>query len=345
MLQRPKATANLTFLGLIDYALRIYRRNFLPFFALSALVQIPFTIVNNLLNDQQQQMLIDRGLTPGMTSVSVAQTQALLGPMLGALLILAAAALVAGFVQTVVVFAPISHITSENYLGRNATLRQALAVLRLRLGPLTSGVALYYGIIIGLGLALMLTFFLCGLGFGILVYVGLVGGAFMVPVLMLERTSITTALSRSWMLGKSRLWPLIGLTISVYIVAFVLELIISIVITGILTRGSDTLSPVAMNSIAVISSLGSIFIAPVLPIGYTLLYYNSRIRQEGLDIALRASNVPDPSPAHIPSPAPGRLFANEDFLNLALVVMGTFVVMLLIVGGAFVLTGRLAGGF
>src|SRR5258708_22709557 len=108
MLQRPKATANLTFLGLIDYALRIYRRNFLPFFALSALVQIPFTIVNNLLNDQQQQMLIDRGLTPGMTSVSVAQTQALLGPMLGALLILAAAALVAGFVQTVVVFSPIS---------------------------------------------------------------------------------------------------------------------------------------------------------------------------------------------------------------------------------------------
>ena len=37
-----------------------------------------------------------------------------------------------------------------------------------------------------------------------------------------------------------------------------------------------------------------VFIAPIWPVALTLLYYDTRVRVEGLDIALRTVNVPDP---------------------------------------------------
>jgi hypothetical protein len=185
-----------------------------------------------------------------------------------------------------------------------------------------------------MGIALALALFLCGLGLGLMLYVGLVLGSLLVPVLLLERTDVRTAFGRAWTLGKSRVWVLLAVSVGLNIVISLIDLALTAVLTQVF--GTNT-SPIADIVIAILGSLGSLALLPLLPIALTELYYDLRNRFEGLDIALKAT--PNSSPADVPSPAPGRLVGNEDYLNIALFAIGTLVVILILYFGIVSILG------
>src|SRR5258708_3529668 len=118
-----------TFLEMIDRSLRLYRANFVPFFAVAAIVQTPIALLNLAIASQQQQIIANLGITPGSTSISPNQAQALaqqlIGPLAGSLFVSLLVTVFSVFLQMIVLYAPVSYIVSETYLGRTAAMGDA----------------------------------------------------------------------------------------------------------------------------------------------------------------------------------------------------------------------------
>lgn len=342
MLDRSKSAApGYSLVVILDRSIRIYRQNFAVFFALAAVVQIPLVVITNLLLQPSTETLQGLGLGANPSALSINQAQSMLASVLSLYAMIFVGAIISALVQGVLVYAPIVYVASENHLGRTRSLREAFVEVGKRAGELIGGLAWLYGLMVGLVIVLALGLFLCGLGFGLILYVSLALGVLLVPVLMLERNTLRGALQRTWLLGKSRIWILLLAAVSLAVVAFLADLVIQQLLVGLFAHSTGVAVEIAT---AVFGSLGSILVAPLLPITYTELYYDIRVRFEGLDIALKAVDVPNPTPADVPAPMAARLMINEDFLNLALFAIGTLVILLVLSLAASALLGtRLTG--
>jgi len=338
---KRSATQGYSFVQILDRSFRIYRQNFLQLFTLSAIVQIPLVLLGSLITVPQQQALLkfSRTTTAG-TASSLPDAQALLSTVIGVYAIIIGLALFIGFLQGILIYAPIVFITSENHLDRRATLGEAFAAIGKRLQPLAGGLILFYGIVLVFGVALAFTLFLCGLGLGLWLYASLILGSLLIPVLILERTTVGTALGRSWTLGKKRVWVLFGISIGFNLIITLVDLGLAALVTQ-LFHNNTTGAVLTLTS--VLGAIGSVIVMPLLPIAFTETYYDIRNRFEGLDIALRAVTTPNPSPADVQSPAPARLIGQEDYLNIALFAVGSLVLVILYVIVVLSLAPSLAG--
>jgi hypothetical protein len=338
--QQRTATQGFSLIQILDRSFRIYRQNFLPFFVLSSIVQIPAMIALNLIVEPQQ-LAIRSTMTTGETGTfAFADAQAALGQLLGVYVAIIAIALISAYLEGIFLYGPIAYVASENHLGRNATLGEGFAAVRQRFQTLAGGLGLFYVILVGLGIPFLLPFALCGLGVGLLAYVALGLGALLVPTLLLERTTIGNGLGRSWTLGKASIWKLFAITAGVNIITFLVALALAAVLLQVF---KNTTSPIANILSTILGGLGSFLIVPLLPIALTEVYYDVRTRIEGLDMALKATTTPRPSPADVPSPAPGQVIANEDYLNIALFAVGGVVIIILYVMLALSVGSRLLG--
>ncbi|GEM_PF-2025114 len=333
-----------TFRELLNRLFQVYGHNFVPFVVLSAAVQIPLTVANYLiqvrLRDPLLQLLNRFNISPDSAAViSPEVAMQMLSPMLEILLVVVGAYIVSAFIQTVLVSGPLVYVTSENELGHPATLGNAFAVLGSRAGTLIGQMSLYYTLLLLLTVLLTLILFACGLGFGLLVYVATTVGAFLVPVAMLERGGVMHGLMRAWALCKTRLWPVLGLILIVLFISFVVSATLDAVETAYAPPNSEPIIRIILETII------SILLMPVLPVGFTLLYYDARVRSEGLDSALKRARLTNPaaSLADVSPPPPGPFMRNEDLLNLAIITMATFVLALLYLGVTFLLSGGSAG--
>ncbi len=239
--KNPSSRTN-TFLEMIDRSLRIYRANFVPFFAVAAIVQTPIALLNFAVASQQQQIIANLGITPGSAGMSADQAQALarqlIGPLAGSLLVSLLVTVFSVFLQMIALYAPVSYVVSETYQGRTAAMADAFSVVGKRLGALAAGIGVYLAALLVFSLALTLVLFLCGLGLGLIVYGGLAGGAFLVPTLMLERTTVQRGLARAWSLGKARIWPIIGVAAATFLISFVADLVITVLLSGLAARST-----------------------------------------------------------------------------------------------------------
>lgn len=333
-----------TFRELLNRLFQVYGHNFVPFIVLSAAVQIPITVASYLiqvrLRDPLLQLLNRFNTSPdNAAAISPEVAMQMLSPLLEILLVVLGVYIVSSFIQTVLVSAPLAYVTSENELGRPATLGSAFPVLVSRIGTLIGQMSLYYTLLLLLTVLLTFILFACGLGFGLLVYIATTVGAFLVPVAVLEQGGMVNGLTRAWMLCKTRLWPVLGLILGVLFISFVVSTALDAVEAAYAPPNSEPIIRI------ILETAFSILLMPVLPVGFTLLYYDARVRNEGLDSALKRVQLTNPaaSPADVPPLPPGPLMRNEDFLNLAIVTMATFVLALLYFGVTFLLSGGSTG--
>src|SRR5262249_16057057 len=84
----------------------------------------------------------------------------------------------------------------------------------------------------------------------------------------------------------------------------------------------------------VLNTATQIFLTPVLPIGLTLLYHDTRNRLEGLDFALQALGRPDARPSDVASPELRLALNSRDWLNIAIIVGVSIAIVL--IGGALI---------
>ncbi len=335
-----------TMLELLDRAFRIYRNNFLTFIGLAAVVIVPLTAFNYLLTAPVSTSL-ERSMRAG-GSFSTASNSALLNNLLGAYGVLAIAAVVTTLVQGVLLAGPLTYMASEQHMGRRVTIGEAFSAVRSRLARVGLGLVVFYVILGGTSLILAFTLFVCGLGIGILAYLGVTLYAFLTPVLILERTSLMDGLGRAWMLGKARVWPVSGLMFVIFLISVVLNVALTLTIQLITQQNVASVSFGASQALEIVlQAIIAVFLAPVLPIGLTLMYYDTRVRVEGLDIALQATGKPDPRPADVMSPPAHGFMTGRDYGNVGIMCAVIFGLIVLYFAASYFLVialSRSGGG-
>src|SRR5450432_287006 len=237
---------------------------------------------------------------------------------------------VGGLLNTLIIGAPLTYLTSERTLGRSVSIGQAYRAVRGRLLPVALGFVLFGLLLTLLVGALLVALFLCGFGFVVVVFVGLNAYAFLLPVLVLEHHGIVYSLRRAWSLAKVRFWPLLWMTLAVVIMSIFVSLALTLLRDWVL---SGPIYALSTNAGLVVQSLSQafigMFIAPILPIAYTLMYYDTRVRVEGLDILLKSIDIPNAGPGDVPMPPPGALMVRQDWNNLGrLALLGLVPVVL-----------------
>jgi hypothetical protein len=130
----------------------------------------------------------------------------------------------------------------------------------------------------------------------------------------------------------------VGLLIGV--LTWIITLALSAASQLIIRQTAASISFTTEQIISIIEqALIAIVISPVLPIGLTLLYYDTRVRTEGLDIALQSTGNPDARPEDIISP-PVEGPNSKDFVNLGIFVVIPFLLFAAYFGLIFALVSR-----
>ena len=262
---------------ILDGALTIYRRHFTTFVALGVIVlglPVVLTIYAQLSGPQQHPVI---------------------------LFFAAVLQYFAGLVLT----AGVIRVISDFYLGREASLSQALALGTQKVWPL---------FVVGLGKAIVigLVFFVPGFlaaiaipllakngGLGALVAIALVCGAAWLATFVACGYGVTTqvvvleplgssfdAFGRSWDLTRDRKLKVLGLAL----VAFILVAVPSIgigALAGVLRLSSYSGASVLL----VLAAILPVILTPVLPCVFTLMYYDLRVRREAFDLELLSQQL------------------------------------------------------
>jgi hypothetical protein len=309
-----------TVLEILDRTFRLYRENFVQYAGLVAIVTIPLTVFN---------LIATQSYLGGLQSndLSFRQQQAAASSYLTGVFILA---MIVGLLQAVFVNGTLTYIASENHLGQKVTIAEAFSRVRGRFMTLFLALFVFYLVIGGLAFisAITVTCLIGILGFGLLIYMGVTINAFLAPTIVLENVGVTQAINRSLGLGKARFWTVLGLMALIFVISFILQFAFTL-LQQLLGQGVVASASLDGSTIVstIIQTIITIFIAPITPIAFTLMYYDTRIRLEALDIALAATGKPDARPSDLVSPPADAALKGKDYANILILVVGGFVIL------------------
>jgi hypothetical protein len=315
---------------ILDRALRLYRRNFAPFVGLAALIQIPVTLL----------ALIPQG---ALWAGAVSDLNESLSPELG--LVFAGVSFVVvllalGWSQ--VGAAAFIRMTTDTYLDQPTGVFEAIRKIGHSWWSLI-GALLWFLLFTLLAVIIMIIpcvgWALAVPGLGMAVFAGTVVIQFVGPVVVLERLGGRKALRRAWDLARQRFWWLFGFFLLVSIFTSLITqgpvLFISTLIAG---ASAEFINPLLATIIQlVISGLLGIFFLPIPSACLLLAYFDTRIRQEGLDLALQTMQGSDSDAERIlqqtpSSPEPRLIVGGEwgKFMAITGIIVALFLVFFLI---------------
>jgi hypothetical protein len=270
---------------LLDETFRIYRRSFGLFAGLALAVTLPVMMMNLLSGSYRSwgwltkvlQSMSNPDALQGMAQSPPPQTD----PAIGLL------ASVVRLILVPVTAGVIIYATNEIIKGRNSTIVDALEGTLQRYWRL-AGVALLGGVLL-FACILLITIPLV-----IWIAVRWLVGA---PALLAEDLEPARALSRSWQLVGGRWWRTLGIFLVVVAMTTVASLILGATIGGILGLVPGLSDDLRGALIQVTGSLVGALVLPVSYIAITLMYYDLRVRREGLDLDQLAQQAHPPSAA------------------------------------------------
>ncbi len=273
---RPRSTTEI-----IDAAVSLLRQNYLELVTATALFTVPLFIANELIAPQM-------GVQPsiatnpfGTNALTVAPASAYTtGLFQWAILSTAIAFVFGGLASATTVV-----IVSDNYLGREVTIAGALSRALSRFwAVIITGVV--QGILIGIGFV----FFLIPGFFCIAWFFSAVN------IVMVEGKNPLEALGRGHFLAKGSVLRVLGTLfitgLIIMVAAFVVGLVFSSLISVVHAGPQATV---------VADNLARIIIYPFFTVVATVLYFDLRIRKEGLDLELMAKELGVALPGAVPA--------------------------------------------
>jgi hypothetical protein len=118
------------------------------------------------------------------------------------------------------------------------------------------------------------------------------------PVMFIENAGLGAAMNRSWRLVERRWWRTFLIVFLIFIVFYAVRLALSAFIALGQTLLQIVISPLVVVWISgatgvIVDSL----VNPVFQIAIVLIYFDLRVRREGLDLFQLAQGIPPPPPA------------------------------------------------
>jgi hypothetical protein len=276
---------------LLDETFRMYRRHFVLFAGISVILSIPtaalsgvgyFALFNGLLQQTSPGQFTTSGQSPNLGLIETALVTYGIGALINLVLV-------------PFVYGAVTYAACESALGRPVTASGVLTGVLRRYFSL-----LGYWVLIGLMLVLF-----CLIPLWVWIWVG---WAVVMPVMFIENVGIGAAMGRSWRLVEGRWWR----TFLIIFLLFVIREVVSIALGAFLSL-AQALLQILFPSIVIIwftaatSVIVDSLVNPVLQIAIVLIYFDLRIRKEGLDLFQLAQGVagmPPPPPPLQPPPSP-----------------------------------------
>jgi hypothetical protein len=256
---------------LLDETFALYRRNFALFAGIVAVISVPETVINTVLAASRPASFVVKNAngTSQLDSNALSQT-----------LVLGGVQILIGIVLSQIIVAALSRAVSDRYLNRSLTVGQAYASIGGRT-------------LVTLLVALFLFILLIGVTFFLVIIPAVyfyVRYAFIPQAIVLERTGVRAAFSRSSQLVRGSWWRVFGILLVVTLLVAVLNGVVSAVVIALVTVGSasGTAGTVITQSL---SGIINIFVQPIQLGATVLLYYDLRIRKEGFDLELAAASM------------------------------------------------------
>jgi hypothetical protein len=289
----PPTLRPLSVADLVDEIFRLYRRNFGLLLALAALPFLPAIILLTvglvLVGD-----IVPKSSGETITFTPAAATGLLTLALSGLAFLIAFPILTGGLTDA----------TAQRYLGRPTTVKSSLQ----------TGVRFFWRILGGALLLGLTVLFVFVVPIGVIVGVSLVGGggalwallllavplavtlaiwlyitwAFWTQAIILEGTGILAGLRRSAQLVSGSRWRVIG----IYLLLQVIQVVLVAIPSTFASALQATLPPnVGLALSNLISTVFTLLLYPISLGTFTLLYFDLRVRKEGLDLTLAAERL------------------------------------------------------
>lgn len=183
-------------------------------------------------------------------------------------------------------------VIAEGWLGGRPTWQDSLRFALRRALPLLWVTVLYFlALLVGF-LALVVGAFWASVAF-----------AFCYPALLVEDLRGTEAMGRSRRLVSGQWWRCFGILTIGLVLATSISLLATVVVSlPILV--ADESSVVALLISGVAAVVGAAISTPLQAAITTILYFDLRVRKEGLDLELLARRIGAPPPAGVSAPRP-----------------------------------------
>jgi hypothetical protein len=202
------------------------------------------------------------------------------------------------FVSVLLATAVCFKAVADAYLGVEPDWRRSLRFAVRRLFGLV-GVGLLFGLVVLLGtFAVILPGIWLAVAFSVAV-----------PALLLERLGPWAAMRRSFRLVRGRWWATFGALLVGYLLIGILGALISGIVMVVPSLIADGNTLAGAIGAVVGGTLGSVLTTPYSAAVITLVYFDLRVRKEGLDLQLIAEGAGVERDPDAPLPAP--LVADE----------------------------------
>jgi hypothetical protein len=257
---------------LLDETFRMYRRHFFLFAGISVILSIPlaasagfsfFTVFSVFAQQAASNQAPDLG--PTLASLSVV--------------------LVLTIVLYPLLYGAITYAACESALGRPVTFWGALRAAFRRYLHIIG----YFLLILGMSVLFCV--------FPLWIWIGVRWIVWM-PVMFVENLGLGAALGRSWRLVEGRWWR----TFLILFLMYILVEVVGTALQAFLYLAQLLLQAVLTSylSLAIYEAAGilvSALVAPILQIAIVLIYFDLRVRREGLDLFQLAQRVGTPPAA------------------------------------------------
>ena len=279
---------------ILDRTIRLYRRGFLHNIAI---VAVPYILV------------IPGAVLFGSALYFQGDPRMLLRPgLIGTIGILVLAFVWLYFMS----MGALARSVSERYLGETPTVAGCYGVVLRRSFSLIWAYILaslvWGGLAILMAVVVPITMFISPIvtGVGVVVLFVVLVVAFIrflliTQIIVIEDVRGVASVQRSWALMRGNFWRAIVILVFSIVVSFVLSFVLNFP-GGILSELIG--GPVGAVIRQLFSQLSQILVSPIFDIAITLLYYDSRIRNEAFDLQIMAQNLGVPSGGTGTPPAP-----------------------------------------
>lgn len=279
---------------LLDRIIRLYRQNFLTFIGIVALVQIPIVLLQLVLTVFVTGPQVDTFSNPNPNAVP--DFNSVMGSIFGVAFIVSIFSFI--FVQGLGT-AALTQAVANSYLGKKTGIIESYKQIGNSWPKLL--VALFLAGLVGILLVVWLIIPCIGwlTGPGALVFFATVVIPLIAPVVVLEKQSPSGAIQRVWSLVRRRFWWVFGFAFLLIIFNFLLISGPTALINFIFQSPSGAPSTVIGDNSFIIqtvvqsavSLILSLLYLPIQLVGYTILYFDLRVRLEGFDLAVLASET------------------------------------------------------
>lgn len=326
---------------LLDRAIRLYRRHFLTFTGIVALMLVPITLfqlVATLIN--LPNALAANEALQNSTGSDPAEVFQAFNAMSGGFI-----TIITSILQTVLVqglaIAALSRAAATTYLNDEIDIFTAYGKSASQWPRVLLGMFLFYILTVVLSILSLVVICIGWIfGFGIVIYASTVINNLYIPIMVIEEKGPMAALRRAWDLTRRRFWWVLVFMMVLWLLSVAAiygpAFLVAFISQTVLDSALPTADFATQSSIqTVIQTLFTLFLSLIaypLQIAATIvLYFDLRIRTEGFDLTYMAAKTESETPPNAdeimqqaPPPDKTDIVTGNELLYFGGVTVGSF---------------------